>query len=59
MIFIYVIELQEEAPMYKKHWKRETKKYAGSTILIYTTSCREVKGREIVRKEIKKERSKA
>jgi hypothetical protein len=36
MIFIYVRELQEEAPMdNKKHWKRGKETYTGSPILFY------------------------
>jgi hypothetical protein len=35
MLFIYVRELQEEAPMDKKHWKRGKEEYAGSPILFY------------------------
>jgi hypothetical protein len=50
MIFIYVSELQEEAPMdNKKHWKRGKETYTGIPTLIYMTSCREFKGREIIR----------
>jgi hypothetical protein len=29
MFFIYVSELHEEAPMDKKHWKREKEVYTG------------------------------
>jgi hypothetical protein len=32
-----------------KHWKRGKETYTGSPTLIYMTSCREVKGREIIR----------
>jgi hypothetical protein len=32
-----------------KHWKRGKETLTGSPTLIYTTSCREVKGREIIR----------
>jgi hypothetical protein len=49
MIFIYVSELQEEAPMDKKHQKRGKEASTRSPTLIYMTSCREVKGREIIR----------
>jgi hypothetical protein len=36
MIFIYVSEIQEEAPMdNKQHWKRGKETYTGSPTLIY------------------------
>jgi hypothetical protein len=35
MLFIYVRELQEEAPMDKKHQKRGKEEYARSPILFY------------------------
>jgi hypothetical protein len=55
MLFIYVRELQEEAPMdNKQHWNRGKETFTGSPTLIYTKSCREVKGREII-KRFKKE----
>jgi hypothetical protein len=50
MFFIYVSEFQEETPMEnKKHWKRGKETLTGSTTLIYITSCRDFKGREIIR----------
>jgi hypothetical protein len=49
MLFIYVSELQEEAPIDKENHKRGKKAYIGSPTLIYMTSCREVKGRDIIR----------
>jgi hypothetical protein len=42
MIFIYGIDLQEEAPMDKKHDKRGNKEYTGYPILIYMTFYRNV-----------------
>jgi hypothetical protein len=53
MIFIYVSELQEEAPMEKEHQKRGNKAYIGNPTLIYTTSCRKVKGEKLSEKEIR------
>jgi hypothetical protein len=56
MIFIYVSEIQEEAPMdNKQHWKRGKETYTGIPTLIYT-SCREVKGRKSSEREIQKGR---
>jgi hypothetical protein len=50
MFFIYVSELQEEEPMENKnHWKRGKETYTSIPTLIYMTSCREFKGREIIR----------
>jgi hypothetical protein len=49
MFFIYVSELQEEAPMENHPCKRGKEVYIGSPILIYMMSCREYKRREIVR----------
>jgi hypothetical protein len=56
MFFIYVSELQEEAPMDKKHQKRGKEESTKSPTLIYTTSCRKKKGREIVRERDQRER---
>jgi hypothetical protein len=42
MFFIYVSELQEEAPMDKKHRKREKKAYTRNITLIYTEKLREI-----------------
>jgi hypothetical protein len=50
MFFIYVSELHEESPMDKKHWKKENEVYIENLTLTYTTSCIEVKGREIIKK---------
>jgi hypothetical protein len=49
MFFIYVSELQEKTSMDKEHRKRENKSYTRSPTSIYTTSYREVKGREFFR----------
>jgi hypothetical protein len=47
---IYAIEIQEEAPMDKKHhWKRGKEKFTANPTLIYMESCREFNGREIIR----------
>jgi hypothetical protein len=49
--FIYVSDLQEEATMDKKSkWKQVQEDLQ----LIYMTSCREVKEREIVKEEIRR-----
>jgi hypothetical protein len=53
MIFIYVSELQEEAPMDKEHKKRGNKSYTGNPTLIYMTSCRKVKEEKLSEKEIR------
>jgi hypothetical protein len=46
MIFIYVSELHEEAPMdNEQHWKIR-KQFTGSPTLIYTTSGRKFKSSE-------------
>jgi len=43
MIFIYVNELHEEAPMHsEKHWKKR-KQFIGIPPFIYTTSGRKFK----------------
>jgi hypothetical protein len=44
--FIYVSDLQEEAPMDKNSKRKQVHE---KLHLIYTTSCREVKEREIVK----------
>ena len=49
MLFIYVSELQEEAPMDKNHPKRGNKESTRSPTLICMTYFREVEGREIIR----------
>jgi hypothetical protein len=47
MIFIYVSELHEEAPMdNEQHWKRGKETFTGSPTLIYTTSGRKFKSSE-------------
>jgi hypothetical protein len=46
---MHVSELHEEAPMEKKYHKRENEVYTKIPTLIYMTSSREVKGREVVR----------
>ena len=53
MIFIYVSELQEEAPMDKKHQKTRNKAYTRNLILIYTTSCRKITEEKLSEKNIK------
>jgi hypothetical protein len=47
--YICFIKLQEEALMDKKQQKRGNKEYKESPTLIYTTSCKEDSGREIIR----------
>jgi uncharacterized protein with PIN domain len=42
MILIYVSELQEEAPIDKKHRKREKEANKGSPTLIYTKYCKRI-----------------
>jgi hypothetical protein len=51
MLFIYVSDLHEEEPM-DKNSKR--KKVHEDLHFIYMTYCREVKGREIVKEEIRR-----
>jgi hypothetical protein len=53
MIFIYVSELQEEAPMDKEHRKRGNKAYTRNPTLIYMTSYRKVKEEKLSEKEIR------
>jgi hypothetical protein len=50
-VFIYVSDLQEEESMEKKY---KRKKVEEEIHLIYTTSCREVKERDIVKKYIRR-----
>jgi hypothetical protein len=51
MIFIYLGELQEEAPMDKEHQKRGKKTYTRNTTLIYTTTYRKFKEEKLLEKE--------
>jgi len=53
MIFIYVNELQEEAPMDKEHQKRGKKEYTGNPTLIYMTYCIKFKEDKLLEKDIK------
>jgi hypothetical protein len=55
MIYIYVSELEKEAPMDKKNWKRGKEESTRIPTLIYKESCQESRREKSLEKEIEKE----